>query len=581
MIGALFFLLFNSWKNRLRMRIRRLKRPKYLVGAIVGALYVYFYFFRFLLFGMGRRAGGGGWSVMPGNAAVKESIGALALCVIVLLAWVIPHERSALTFTEAEVAFLFPAPIRRRTLVHYKLLKSQIGILFTMLIFTVVFGRFRAGGTAWIHALGWWVILSTLNLHFIGSSFARTMLLDRGISNWKRRIIVLTPAVIALGAVITWITRTVPPPDMENFSSFYVQRALASGPLPYLLYPFRLVVRPYLATNALGFLMAFGPALLLMAAHYWWVVRSNVAFEEASVEASRKLAERVATIRANRGQWAGRPKKKKRAPFKLRPIGPPAVGLLWKNLIGAGQTFTWRFWLLWAWLVIVMSFVFSENARMMDFSALIGIVAGWLLLMSFLVGPQLVRQDFRRELPMADVLKAYPLRGWQVALGELLAPAAILTGVQWLLILLCVGLLSHFGSTEIEFGARVAVAFGVAVVAPALNLVMLLVPNTAVLLFPGWFQTGKDAPQGIEATGQRLIFALGQMVALALALMPAAAACVLLFIVLKMVLGPFGAAPIASVVAALLLAAEAGLGVLFLGRLFERFDLSAESTGNS
>ncbi len=70
------------------------------------------------------------------------------------------------------------------------------------------------------------------------------------------------------------------------------------------------------------------------------------------------------------------------------------------------------------------------------------------------------------------------------------------------------------------------------------------------------------------------------MVALALALTPAAAAFVLLFFVLKIVLGPFGAAPIASVAAALLLAAEAGLGVMFLGKLFERFDLSAESTGS-
>src|SRR5207302_914682 len=150
-------------------------------------------------------------------------------------------------------AFLFPAPIARRMLLHYKLLKSQIGILFTMLIFTVVFGRFRAGGTAWIHALGWWVILSTLNLHFIGSSFARTMLLDRGISNWKRRIIVVALAVLVMGAVIVWIAQTVPPPpDVENFTTYYIQQALASGPLPYLLYPFRLVVRPYLATNAAG-----------------------------------------------------------------------------------------------------------------------------------------------------------------------------------------------------------------------------------------------------------------------------------------------------------------------------------------
>ena len=46
MIGALFYLLFTSWKNRLLWRIRRLKQPKYLVGAIVGAGYFYFFFLR-------------------------------------------------------------------------------------------------------------------------------------------------------------------------------------------------------------------------------------------------------------------------------------------------------------------------------------------------------------------------------------------------------------------------------------------------------------------------------------------------------------------------------------------------------
>ena len=49
----------------------------------------------------------------------------------------------------------------------------------------------RFGGNPLIHALGWWLILSTLNLHFLGSSFTRTLMLDRGISNWRRRLLVL------------------------------------------------------------------------------------------------------------------------------------------------------------------------------------------------------------------------------------------------------------------------------------------------------------------------------------------------------------------------------------------------------
>ena len=50
MISALFYLQFHSVKNRLLMRFKRLKQPKYLFGAIVGGLYFYWYFFR-VLFG--------------------------------------------------------------------------------------------------------------------------------------------------------------------------------------------------------------------------------------------------------------------------------------------------------------------------------------------------------------------------------------------------------------------------------------------------------------------------------------------------------------------------------------------------
>ena len=77
----------------------------------------------------------------PDNQVLFESVGALALFIILLLAWIIPHQRAALTFTEAEVAFLFPAPISRRTLIHFKLLRSQTAILFTTLLLTLVTNR--------------------------------------------------------------------------------------------------------------------------------------------------------------------------------------------------------------------------------------------------------------------------------------------------------------------------------------------------------------------------------------------------------------------------------------------------------
>src|SRR5262249_21255033 len=120
---------------------------------------------------------------------------------------------------------------------------------FSTLVLTLVTNR--AGGHAWIRAGGWWLVLSTLNLHFLGSSFARTRLLDRGITNWYRRLAIFALLAIGLGAVLVWIKRTFPTlhtsdlQDLETIKS-YLQKALVAGPLPYLLFPFRLVVRPFL-----------------------------------------------------------------------------------------------------------------------------------------------------------------------------------------------------------------------------------------------------------------------------------------------------------------------------------------------
>ena len=113
---------------------------------------------------------------------------------------------------------------------------------------------------------------------------------------------------------------------------------------------------------------------------------------------------------------------------------------------------------------------------------------------------------------------------------------------------------------------------------PVFNLISLLIPNAAVLLFPSWFQTGKESPQGIEATGQRLIFMLGQILVFLVSLLPAALAFTVAFLPLSYLAGPIVATPVASIAAALVLSVEAALAFLWLGRVFERFDLSAEST---
>ena len=78
MIGALVYLQVQSVRNRLRVRIGRLKKPKYLVGALVGAAYFYFFFLR-NLFASSRAPAAVNPSSSPETLALTELLGALVL----------------------------------------------------------------------------------------------------------------------------------------------------------------------------------------------------------------------------------------------------------------------------------------------------------------------------------------------------------------------------------------------------------------------------------------------------------------------------------------------------------------------
>lgn len=575
---ALFYYEWHSRWNRLCARLRRLRQPKYLFGAVAGGLYFYFYIFGAWF--RGSAPGAAASMLAPEHRFLLASAGALVLSVVLLLMWVIPHERAALMFSEAEVAFLFPAPVARRTLLHFKLLKSQGAILFSAL-FMLVLGW--SGGNYLFHYIGWWGLLSLINLHMLGSSFARTMLLERGISNWRRRLFVLGGVALAAAGVVLWARQALPPPpDLSGDWSFsvlsgYAEQLLKSGPLPWLLAPFRWAVAPLFADGAREFCLALGPLLAMIALHYWWVIRANVAFEEASVELSRKFAERISAMRSGNWQAMHKPKKGKRPPFVLRPQGWPAVAIFWKNLISAGQFFTGRSWLFLIWITVVAGLIVRSGGRHAGSGVAFSILAFSLAMMSLLYGPQILRHDFRQDLRVADILKLYPMSGWQMVLGEILAPAAILAGAQWLLVLFAFLFCpANFGGAPAPAALRVTAALAAALVMPCVDFIALLLPNAAALIFPAWVQLGKDTPRGFETMGQQLILIFGQIIVLTLTMLPAAVAGAVAWFAVWWLFGKVPALALASAALAVaaVLAAEAAVGVHLLGKAFDRFDWS-------
>ena len=208
--------------------------------------------------------------------------------------------------------------------------------------------------------------------------------------------------------------------------------------------------------------------------------------------------------------------------------------------------------------------------------ALAAVLGGYLLL----VGPQFARQDIRADLAHADILKTYPLAGWQIVLGELLTPVAILTGILWLTLLTIA--LSVGGGTVpdwLSLPVQITGALCLAVLTPFLAALQLLVPNAAALVFPGWHQATRGRGGGPEVIGQRMIFFFAQLLTMLLALAPAALFGGAFAAIAWSMLGPVVALLFATPVIALILAAEAATGIWLLGRQFERLDLSEELRG--
>ena len=455
MLGALLYLRLTSLKNWLRMRLLRLKQPKYLFGAIVGGAYIWFFFLRRALApmvsvnsGARRRALEQASQVMqdaglaaPDNlTGLGVAIGALALLVAITLIWVFSLERASLGFTEAEIAFLFPAPATRNMLVQFRLIDAQLRSLIGAMVMTLFSNRWVfGGGNAVTHALGWWILFTAINLHLTAVRFTLTRLADRGLGTLRRRLLVVA---LAVGLVAATFALLAPEQRMANFAAPDAANELGrwiinltdSAPLAWVLWSAKLLFRPFFAESGRAFLIALGPALLVLAAHYAWVLRSVVSFEEGSIARAEKRAAVVAAMRSGK-RLGHAPTKARRPQFKLSGTGRPELAFLWKNLLG---TWAWINVRTWAWcalaIIAVTGWVHTHPEYrwwLIAYGPVALIIGGYTLV----AGPQFARQDIRSDLANADLLKTYPLPGWQIVLGEMLAPTAILTGILWLVVL--------------------------------------------------------------------------------------------------------------------------------------------------
>jgi hypothetical protein len=595
MIGALLYLRLTSLRNLVVYRISRLREPKYLVGTAVAIAYFYFVLQqRPAMQGApaAARAPATADAGMIGMAFICVGMSALAL-IRVAFAWIAPAEKPALRFSEAEIAFLFPAPVTRRALIHFRLLSTQFAILFTSVLMAFFFNRFGyVGGNRALQAVGWWVVLSTFDLHLNGTNLTLARLREKpsGFLLWRAAAVA---AIVLYVLAVAWSAASfLSASQPGNLASArevdrLIPGLLSSSLLHWLILPFRIAFGPFFAAGTREFALAMIPALLLLALHYHWVSSTEASFEEGSIALAEKRT--AAKAAAQRGELpaigSSRPKGRP-GPFPLSPSGPPETAFLWKNLLSMRSSLlNRRTVLVFIWVILCMSLglgpllaEYARSNRAEAYGLLIVVLCGIVAAYTLFMGPQIARQDLRNDLPNADILKTYPVEGWRLALGELLAPTAVLSAVLWLCIIVSTFALDPKGEAGwLTPGVRVTIVLCLGSAAPLLCLMQLIVPNAIMLLLPAWYQASRSRGGGIEMFGQRLIFGIAQLLLALLVAVPAACAAALILFSFQWVLGVGPAIAIACAAVLAILASEAAVGLWWLGWRFEKFDLSTET----
>ena len=576
MLGASLYIIVCSARNRLRVRLRRLKEPRYLIGAVAALAYFYFTIFARM---WGQRAGipqGRRRATPPRNFSVDafRTIGptfvGMALLLRMAAGWLFPGDGGLLDFSAAETQFLFPAPVTRRALLVHRLMRSQIGLLFASIVPALVFPSGSAGSRAKF-AVSMWLILVTMKVHFTGITLARASLGLRG-ADVKRRqwgaLAVMLGAVAIVGgtAMQAFVAR---PANSIREVIDRLGDVGATGASHWILWPFMALAKPLFAEWPGPYLLAMGAAIAVLAANVVWVLWSDEAFQEAAAEAeARRAAKKLRDRPVVRARTVG---------WTLAPSGRTETLFVWKNAVqmlrGTTGVTAVRYIAPAAGVTVGVTSALMAATRASGAAAVCGMLALALAAFTIVLGPQIARSDLREDLLHLELLKTWPIAAPALIRGEMLAPAAMLTIVAWIAIA-CALVMSAAAFTAVSLTLRASIAATIAVLAPAIIAAQLTVHNAAAILFPAWVPLGNQRPKGLDAMGQRLILFFGIVLALILMLLPGVLPAGIVWLAFHRLLGYLVLVPAAAALTIIVLM-EVLIATEALGPAYDRLDLTA------
>ncbi|MBS1818676.1 MAG: hypothetical protein JSU08_12155 [Acidobacteria bacterium] len=563
MLSASLYVVRCTARNRMRARLRRLREPRYLVGAIAGFAYL---IFTLVLRQRAYGVTGGGSGGLAGGAGLA----AVALAAVALGSWAMPFRSALLEFSSAEIGFLFPAPLTRAQLVLYKIIRSQTTVLTAALIMVLAYpigsivARLRA-------LVALWVLLMAARVFFgLVSVGRRASASDPMLLRGVVAPALFVPAAGVLSVLVPALSRVAGRPDADLFGVVAelvsgVHAASGASLSAWLLWPFKVLVQPLFASTSGEFLLEFGSALALYVALALWLVVAD----SYSTDDHGAVIERTTTPSATvRRSYVAR-----RVGWRLGAAGWPEEAFLWKGFLQTFRTVDRqvliRAALLLAWLIVTTFFV----TRSQGIVLLVGVAATWGSIFSLLMLPQVMRMDMRQDLEHLELLRTWPVRGGAVLRGEMLWPSLTVIGIAWVFGTIAM-LTSVASSSRIPMPDRVAAWMAFLALAPGIVAAQYTVHNGIAVVFPGWIPLGPSRPRGVDAAGQRLILLLGTWVGLLVALVPGAIVVAGLSWVARPFIGSL-VLPIGAVVTMTIVMGEVWVATEVLGRVYDRLEITS------
>jgi ABC-2 type transport system permease protein len=564
-IRSSLYIIFCSARNRVIRRLRRLREPRYVVGAVAAGAYLLVN-----ILGSARVRRQGDPPELPADLeSLLPSLVGVLLLGIAASAWFLPSSGGVVDFSEAEVQFLFPAPVSRRHLLVHRLMRSQIGLLFAALVPAFFFGYWN--GSLAERLLRWmaiWVVFVTARSYFTGVALARGRLLARATVPpvpWVPMTIVFG-AVAIVGTTIARGLLSSPIVDLGDAVG-RLRHAVQDGPASLALWPFAALVRPIAARSVPEFVATFVGALAVFLAAFVWVLRSDGAFQERATSVPRRAGPHARSAQSPRLRAVG---------WSLAPSGRTEALFFWKNGLQTLRGTSLGMLLQYGTPMILLGVTFgSMQMTEVEAEGLAAAVSTFALVVAVFVvffGPQIMPADLRTDLRHLELLKTWPVRPGDVVRGELLWPGTVITFFGWLA-LVCAAAFSAPAFPRWSIAWRLSVTAALMLLVPALVFAQYVVHNAAVVLFPAWVPLDNERPRGLDAMGQRLILMAGVVVALALAMMPGAVAGGIVWFALYRFVGVASLVPAAAVCLAVV-AVEVLVVTEALGLAYDRVDLT-------